>query len=757
MRIHEQDQNLVDSGNTKATKQFQITANGTAFQILSSGLYSDKIMAVIRELSCNAYDSHVAAKKKSVPIKVTMPTVENPVFKVQDFGTGLDDEQVTSLYTNYFASDKRDDNAQIGGFGLGSKSPFAYTDSFTVTAIKNGVCRIYSAYLTAGAPAITQLSEEPTSEPNGVEVSMLVKPSDIDEFHVKANIAYTWFDVKPDVYNLMPAKKPIVRSYSYESQYLAIPSTDHTAYRKVQSTYSSQHEAVVIMGNVCYPLNVSAVAGQNTNLVKFLNQYVELRIPIGSVNVAASREELQYDPASLEFLKNLINDEYAAFVTFVKSFDSAVDKWEKTVAAHNFYTKLINKTAFSDLLKVINSSLNAIFVNTTVDLPKLAGTEDDVQVYWYETHTVGKKLVQSGQYTARNYSRPAQMRKHASTSIYVNDIPNGSSFIPAYRARVPGTSMANTLYITATKKYIADAIQHAKDISDALGGMPIKLASEYKNDAAVAALAAKPTKKYNFVEIDEREVEVFNIETGTISNMKLGDVDDAFFVLKDTSSTRGDSWFVGLADTNVISDSDESNITKFATDFFKQVKNWSFTKTFIYVKPVELKNLKLLERGWKPFIPAFYEALTTTFKKEYEAIKNTYPQVQTPSYSHWYRFNGWYLAFASIRKNLPVAYKAEFETVLSNAGVLSDVNGFEAAVKPANAPATIRDKAISLSHAMSSLDTKKLLTLKHEPDFTTAFLAAHPGFSFIEAEKMEKAAGQYPADVIRVIKAGLGV
>ena len=41
--------------------QFSIQAGEKAFRILSTTLYENKIRAIVRELSCNAWDSHIQA------------------------------------------------------------------------------------------------------------------------------------------------------------------------------------------------------------------------------------------------------------------------------------------------------------------------------------------------------------------------------------------------------------------------------------------------------------------------------------------------------------------------------------------------------------------------------------------------------------------------------------------------------------------------------------------------------------------------
>mgnify|MGYP001258182542 FL=1 len=105
------------------SKEFTIKTTAKAFRILSSGLYSDRIKAIIRELSCNAVDAHVMAKN-SEPFLVHLPSNLEPWFSVRDYGIGLSENDVMNLYSTYFESTKTESNDQIGALGLGSKSPF---------------------------------------------------------------------------------------------------------------------------------------------------------------------------------------------------------------------------------------------------------------------------------------------------------------------------------------------------------------------------------------------------------------------------------------------------------------------------------------------------------------------------------------------------------------------------------------------------------------------------------------------------------
>ena len=105
----------VETSGLESQSSFTIKASPKAFAILSSGLYSDKIKAIIRELACNALDSHKAAKQDK-PFDIHLPGSWSSEFKIRDYGTGLSKESILKLYTTYFESTKQDSNDYIGAY-----------------------------------------------------------------------------------------------------------------------------------------------------------------------------------------------------------------------------------------------------------------------------------------------------------------------------------------------------------------------------------------------------------------------------------------------------------------------------------------------------------------------------------------------------------------------------------------------------------------------------------------------------------------
>lgn len=79
----------VESGGIAFNVKFKIGANAKSFSVLSDGMYSDPIQAMVQELSTNAFDAHQAANNLGQRFQVFCPTGWDPFFGVKDFGTGL--------------------------------------------------------------------------------------------------------------------------------------------------------------------------------------------------------------------------------------------------------------------------------------------------------------------------------------------------------------------------------------------------------------------------------------------------------------------------------------------------------------------------------------------------------------------------------------------------------------------------------------------------------------------------------------------
>jgi hypothetical protein len=348
---------------------FKIKASAKAFSILSSGLYANKIRAIIRELSCNAVDSHAAAGKRDTPFDVHLPNTLEPHFSIRDYGTGLSAEQVTQIYTTYFESTKTASNDFIGALGLGSKSPFSYTDNFTVTAVQGGKKGIYTAFINGdGVPSIALMLQEDTDEPAGVEVKFSVNERyDFDKFRQEARIVYTHFALKPVISG--NGDFGFVNP-EYESRDI-IPGVH---------SYKSSRGSVAIMGNIAYPIDIpNADKSIDAELRGLLGCGLEMHFGIGELDFQASREGLSYIPETVASIKRKLEQVNAALtVVIAKEADAIENLWDRAVflykkKEHRLWAAAVSKYAQDTALPTYdNKSYNRLtkFAFTVEDLAK---------------------------------------------------------------------------------------------------------------------------------------------------------------------------------------------------------------------------------------------------------------------------------------------------------------------------------------------------------------------------------------------------
>ena len=304
--------------NVGEVGEFRIRNSAKAFNILSSGLYANKIRAIIREYSCNAVDSHVEAGRGDVPFDVHLPTVLEPWFAVRDYGVGLDEQQVRNIFTTYFESTKTATDELIGGLGLGSKSAFSFTDNFTIVAIKGGVKRVYTAFINdQGVPSIAPMGEEPTSEPNGVEIRFAVEDSwDFRKFHDEARHVYKHFKLRP-----------VVSGVS-DFQFIDPEYVDRDIIPGVHASARS-FSSFAIMGNIEYPLDVPSNADLG-DVGHLLKCGLTIEFGIGELDIQASREGLSYIPETIAAIKDKLEAVNAVLTEkLTAEVDAIKNKWEK--------------------------------------------------------------------------------------------------------------------------------------------------------------------------------------------------------------------------------------------------------------------------------------------------------------------------------------------------------------------------------------------------------------------------------------------
>ena len=160
--------------------------------------YSYPIQTCVQELVSNAFDAHRDANKEHVPVKITLPNELNEFyFSVRDYGNSMDDNTIKNVYLQVNASTKSNSNKAIGGFGIGSKTPWAYVDTYILKTFLNGLETQYA--LVKGRSSVSVVYQGKTAEPNGTEVLFKTKDRDKETFKEAVRRISLCAKVKPIV------------------------------------------------------------------------------------------------------------------------------------------------------------------------------------------------------------------------------------------------------------------------------------------------------------------------------------------------------------------------------------------------------------------------------------------------------------------------------------------------------------------------------------------------------------------------------
>jgi hypothetical protein len=187
MQTAEFESDAVLIGQVGKTTSYRVSDDPMLMSMLSTGFYQNPMKTMTQEILFNAWDAHHMGNCTDTPIEIHLNQTTGLV--IRDFGPGIPEDMMDEIYCVYGASTKRKDSRQTGGFGLGSKSPYSYTDSFTVISMNQGKKSVYLMVRVSektGKPAMTKIMESPTDE-TGLMVTIPLK-SPYDLAKIKHNI-----------------------------------------------------------------------------------------------------------------------------------------------------------------------------------------------------------------------------------------------------------------------------------------------------------------------------------------------------------------------------------------------------------------------------------------------------------------------------------------------------------------------------------------------------------------------------------------
>ena len=330
MKVDSQFSGTERYGVESSTFKMELSAH--AVEILTKKVYTDIPRAIVRELVFNGVDACVKARTKD-PVEVYLPTDSNPSLVIEDFGCGMSPREIDEVYKVFFKSSKQNNNREVGMMGLGAKTPFAYTDQFTLSTCKNGRKRSYVIFLNeSGIPDISEVGDE-SCDRSGTRVEMPVKRKDFDDFY-RAMIKTMMFMKNPPV--IKRGEDVLLATYKNTHR---IGGADPLAAMKFEMT-EWQNDLIwgeispdttmgetmnmfggssygVIMGDIYYQVDSSVI---NQDGMKDLMMYPTpngsyreekvIRLNIGDVDIQTSREALNYTDKTKKVLRSKFIETY---------------------------------------------------------------------------------------------------------------------------------------------------------------------------------------------------------------------------------------------------------------------------------------------------------------------------------------------------------------------------------------------------------------------------------------------------------------
>lgn len=387
----------VSASDTFKTKNFGFGDKRVIINILRSKMYSDPIAIICQEILSNCRDAHREVDKEDVPCLVKLPTKLDETIHFVDYGPGITPDRMENVFILYGNSTKRIDNIQTGGFGLGAKTPFSYTDSFSITTItddavdirrrieliKNKVKvgevepdqgdllvanleqklqsavytkddgtvvdkrykREYVAYIDdsqIGAISLVKTTEVGKDTSTGTTISVPVKHGDGRTFIANIKRTAEYWDTRPKI-----ARGTV----DWENEKVAFEGSNWfiTESDRYFHYYHNRGEAKAIIDGIQYRMNFSSIYdGSNPTSEEraLMQRNVRFKFETGELDITANREDLDYQPKTISVIQQRVKDAIEELrekvneaVKNSKNLWDAIIQWEKV--SHSYSQLLV--------------------------------------------------------------------------------------------------------------------------------------------------------------------------------------------------------------------------------------------------------------------------------------------------------------------------------------------------------------------------------------------------------------------------------
>lgn len=407
MKLIADNEEVLGSAGKKT--KFTIQASPKAFMILSDKLYKNKIRAVVRELTTNWLDAHILNGKQDVPCEIKCPNKLDPRFIIRDFGPGMSDFQIRGndeepgLYNSYFASTKAESNDFIGALGLGSKSPFSYTKSFTIVSYYNGEARGYMAVMNNGEPDIRPLFVEPMKEgeQTGIEITVPVRLEDVEKFAYEISYIMRPMPIKP----IITGANIVIDSFPQDVEW----------FHSTNGFGKDKEGLYAVYGKIVYTID----RFEGLQCSWLLNRYgtVYVNFPLGELDITPSREELSLDGVTIENIKARVN--YLEKVTVEKDIENLKGIKNKRELLRELSQFTSSQLNILNSLNITFDGLTHYDLRNRYDVESVKKKIEDSMVYTYQATIDTERLRLTSSWSTRKRQNVYNILNVNNSSVHI--------------------------------------------------------------------------------------------------------------------------------------------------------------------------------------------------------------------------------------------------------------------------------------------------------------------------------------------------
>lgn len=317
------------------SKTFSVDTNDTmVIKLLRDKMYKNKIGAVAREISSNSRDANREAGRGNTPIIISVEgetnllSADSSSISFQDNGVGISPERMDNIFLKYGGSTKRESDKFTGGFGIGAKTPFAYTDNFFISTIveENGkrIEYLYQAIITSdGKDEVSRMIELGSSETKsqtGTKISVPLKnEEDRIKFENEVLFVTRFWSTKPTLIGFESQENNVGIIYENEN----IIAFNQNEMRGEKTLFDNNVKYVALIDEIPYPLNHETLQNELKQKVSTDHKSTKwiLKFKTGEVSVSGSREDIEYTTTNLQTI-------YDKYLSVLKEGEQLIKEYQ---------------------------------------------------------------------------------------------------------------------------------------------------------------------------------------------------------------------------------------------------------------------------------------------------------------------------------------------------------------------------------------------------------------------------------------------